>query len=70
MSSYETIMKLWQRKKWISNEDFYKETHSPKFTSRISDMRRRGVPIIKQMVKNETTGKMHAEYALANDRTN
>lgn len=66
MTSEQIIFKLWKTKKWISNADFAKATDgSPKFTSRISDLRRKGVPIIKQMVKNENTGKIHAEYALA-----
>ena len=70
MANYrDTIFALWKTKKWISNEDFYNATHSPKFTSRISDLRRAGVPIIKQMVKNENTGKVHEEYALADGYT-
>lgn len=44
---WEIMLELWERKPWISNEDFRKATHgSPKFTSRISDMRKRGVEII------------------------
>lgn len=61
----DVIFQLWGKKKWISNEDFYRKTRSPKFTSRISDLRRKGVPIEKRMVKNNMTGKFHAEYALA-----
>lgn len=65
MTSEQIIFSLWKKKKWISNADFAEATDgSPKFTSRISDLRRKGVPIIKQMVKNENTGKIHAEYAL------
>lgn len=65
MTSEQIIFSLWRKKKWISNADFAEATDgSPKFTSRISDLRRKGVPIIKQMVKNENTGKIHAEYAL------
>lgn len=66
MSSYDIIRKLWRRKKWIDNMDFIQATGgSPKFTTRISELRRDGVPIIKKMVKNRTTGKVHAKYALA-----
>ena len=66
MSSYEIIRKLWKRKKWISNKDFMEATDgSPKFTTRISELRKAGVPIIKRIVKNENTGRIHAEYALA-----
>lgn len=71
MTSHETIMNLWKHKKWISNADFAAATGgSPKFTTRVSEMRRRGVPIMKQMVVNENTGKRHAEYALADGYTN
>ena len=68
MTSREIIFDLWKRKKWISNADFAAATHgSPKFTTRISEIRRSGVPIMKQMVVNENTGKRHAEYALAEE---
>lgn len=66
MSSYDIIRKLWKRKKWIDNMDFMQATGgSPKFTTRISELRRDGVPIVKKMVKNKNTGKVHAKYALA-----
>lgn len=70
MNSQEIIFDLWKEKKWISNDDFYNRTHSPKFTSRISDLRNKGVPIIKQMIVNPNTGKRHAEYALEDGYTN
>lgn len=70
MTSEEIIFGLWKRKTWINNMDFAVATGgSPKFTSRISDLRKKGVPIIKQMVRNEVTGKYHAEYALADGYT-
>ena len=44
---WETLLDLWAKKTWLENEDFRKATHgSPKFTSRISDMRKKGVDII------------------------
>lgn len=43
---WEICLDLWDVKTWISNEDYYGKTHSPKFTSRISDMRKKGVEII------------------------
>lgn len=62
---YEKIMlKLWAKKKWISNIDFALATNgSPKFTSRISDMRKKGYVIIDRWVKSEN-GVKHKEYAL------
>lgn len=44
---WEHLLELWEIKPWISNEDFRKKTHgSPKLTSRISDMRKKGVTIV------------------------
>ena len=64
----QIILELWEKKKWISNADFAAATHgSPKFTSRISDMRRKhGYNIIDQWVDNAGEGK-HKEYALAEE---
>lgn len=43
---WEHLLELWEAKPWISNEDFRKKTGgSPKLTSRISDMRKKGVTI-------------------------
>lgn len=62
--NYKEIMfDLWKEKKWISNADFAAKTGgSPKFTSRISDMRRQGYNIIDQWVDNKSEGR-HKEYA-------
>lgn len=62
---YKDIMlELWHEKTWISNADFASRTGgSPKFTSRISDMRRQGYPIIDRWVENKEDGR-HKEYAL------
>lgn len=58
------ILTLWTQKKWISNADFAAATGgSPKFTSRISDMRRKGFNIVDQWVDNAGEGR-HKEYAL------
>ena len=44
---WQILLELWDKKTWIENEDFRKATHgSPKLTSRISDMRKKGVEII------------------------
>ena len=60
----QVMLELWGKKKWISNADFAAATGgSPKFTSRISDMRRRGYNIVDQWVDNKETGR-HKEYAL------
>lgn len=49
MSYWRIMLKLWEKKEWIENEDYRLFTHgSPKFTSRISDMRKRGVEIISR----------------------
>lgn len=69
-NSYDIIRKLWKRKTWISNMDFMIATDgSPKFTTRISELRKRGIPINKRTVKNDNTGRIHAEYALADGFT-
>ena len=62
--SYEQIInELFDKKTWISNADFAAATGgSPKFTSRISDMRRKGVEIVDRWVNNKTEGR-HKEYA-------
>ena len=62
---YKDIMlDLWKEKEWISNADYAAATGgSPKFTSRISDMRRRGYKIIDKWVDNKGTGR-HKVYAL------
>ena len=68
MSSYEIIRKLWRRKKWIDNVDYFTATGgSPKLATRISELKKRGLPIITKMVKNKNTGKPHAKYALQDD---
>ncbi len=60
----KTMLKLWVDKKWISNIDFAIATHgSPKFTSRISDMRKKGYEIEDRWVKTQD-GTKHKEYAL------
>ena len=44
---WQILLDLWKKKQWISNEDFRAATKgSPKLTSRISDMRKRGVEIV------------------------
>jgi hypothetical protein len=59
---WEILLDLWSQKDWIDNEDFRKATHgSPKLTSRISDMRRKGVEIIS--ARRGT----HFVYALMTD---
>ena len=65
---YKTIiLNLWKIKKWISNADFAAATGgSPKFTSRISDMRKKGYKIIDQWVDNKGEGR-HKEYALVEE---
>lgn len=57
------ILTLLHNKKWISNADFAAATGSPKFTSRVSDLRKKGYPIIDQWVENKNQGR-HKEYAL------
>lgn len=59
---WEILLDLWEEKDWISNEDFRRATHgSPKLTSRISDMRKKGVEII-----SARRGKYYV-YALLTD---
>lgn len=44
---WKILLELWETRTWISNEDFRRATHgSPKLTSRISDMRAKGVEIV------------------------
>ena len=60
----KTMLKLWAKKQWISNSDFATATKgSPKFTSRISDMRKKGYVIEDRWVDNKEQGR-HKEYAL------
>ena len=62
---WQNALELWKEKEWISNEDFRKKTHgSPKWTSRVSDMRNKGVKIIDRYVYTITEGR-HKEYKLA-----
>lgn len=59
---WEIMLDLWKDKQWIENEDFRKKTHgSPKFTSRISDMRKKGIEIV-----SAKRGKYNV-YALLTD---
>ncbi len=63
----KTMLDLWETKTWISNIDFQRATHgSPKFTSRISDMRKQGYNIIDRWVDNKEEGR-HKEYALVEE---
>lgn len=60
----KTMLKLWAKKEWISNTDFAVATGgSPKFTSRISDMRKKGYVILDRWVDNKESGR-HKEYKL------
>ena len=63
----QILLELWDKKTWISNADFAAATDgSPKFTSRISDMRRLGYNIVDQWVENVNGGR-HKEYALVRE---
>ena len=56
---WETMLRLWIHREWISGKDyFYATDGSQKFTSRISDMRAKGVEIV-----SEKRGKYNV-YAL------
>ena len=59
---WEILLDLWSKKTWIENEDYRRATKgSPKFTSRISDMRKKGVEIV-----SAKRGKYNV-YALLTD---
>lgn len=59
---WEILLDLWEDKDWIGNEDFRRATKgSPKLTSRISDMRKKGIEIAG--VRRGT----HKVYALLTD---
>lgn len=60
----KTLLKLWLKKEWIDGTDFYQATGgSQKFTSRISDMRKKGYIIEDRWVHNKNGGK-HKVYKL------
>ena len=61
---WRTLIGLWTISEWISSDDFVRATRSPKFTSRISDLRKKGIVIEDRWVINKTTGKRHKEYKL------
>ncbi len=61
---WRTLIGLWTISEWISSDDFVRATRSPKFTSRISDLRKKGIVIEDRWVVNQTTGKRHKEYKL------
>lgn len=44
---WETMLRLWSHHEWISGKDYFYATNgSQKFTSRVSDMRAKGVEIV------------------------
>ena len=60
---WEHMLDLWARKEWIDGVDFFHKTDgSQKFTSRISDMRDKGVEIVHRKQGN------HNEYKLVTPR--
>lgn len=62
---WQILIDLWADKEWVSNLDYQRATKgSPKFTSRISDMRKRGILILDRWVDNAEEGR-HKEYKLA-----
>ena len=62
---WESIIVISAGDKWIDNEDFRIRTHgSPKFTSRVSDMKKKGVEFEDRWVCNTEDGRPHKQYRL------
>lgn len=61
---WEIITDISKEKEWFSNWDYSIKTHgSPKFTSRVSDMKKKGVEFADRWVDNKEIGR-HKEYKL------
>lgn len=63
---WKIMLMLWETHEWIENEDFRLFTHgSPKFTSRISDMRKKGIEIVSR----KSSSSNNFEYKLITPRS-
>ena len=62
------LLDLWENKTWIDGEDYWRATKgSPKLTSRISDMRKKGVDIVGRPVSGKNGNQPHNVYGLVTD---
>lgn len=66
---WKIMLDLWKDKLWIDGVDYFRATHgSQKFTSRISDMRKKGIEITSRKVNGKDENQPHNVYALVTDR--